>query len=474
MMKKERATNNYIAVVNIIFSLLMLPLFLYSMVGTVAFGAEPMKAINNNYVYILSISGLVIFIIMAIFNSLSNSYRPNYVLIVVLLLLFIANSLTIAFFKTPVVLTISSTSDNIKQIYYVLDAQTRIKFIFQFAVVLTMTFLIVDFYPKIFKTVNLLYLCAFGMIIFSIFLTVYSLLNETEFYKNYLFNLISEDGQIVHAQSLLPNKNSYSIMLFAGMVASLFLHNRKHKIYWFIPATYLFFFIMISFCKTLIIIAPLFYLFYLFFRFLISFKEHKARNLTVFTIFAVGFIILGIFVIQLKRIYPNIIEHIYTVVFKNSDTYSSIDARESIWINSYNLISNYNIVFGLGFNVYGDILYEFMYGELTEAWQHTYAHNTIIEILGDGGLIFLAAYCYLLGYIIYASVKIFPEYKTTAMFSLLMCAAMLGISIVESGSFIFPYSGEFVFYSAVTFVPTLNKYYQMKKTSLLAQLEFQA
>ena len=470
-MKKKNTAFNYVNIVNIIFSLLVLLPFFYAVVGSYGFGYSPMNALPSSIVIILASFSFVLFIVLLIFNAYNNSYRPNFILMAILIILFIINSLTIICFKSPLMITVSLDKDMIKQIYYSLDTLTKVKFIFQFGIVLALTFLIVDVFPKIFKGIDLLHLLAFLSILFAIFLTVYSMINEKEFYTNYIYNLISEDGQIIHARAIFPNKNSYSIMLFLGMVASLFLHNRKHHFFWLIPAVYLFVFIMISFCKTLIIISPIYFSSYLLFRFLLSFKEHKVRNLTSLVCFAIFFSILGIYILQIQKVHPDILEHVYTVVFKNSDSYSSIDARENIWINSYNLMQNFNIIFGLGFNVYGDMLYEYMFFDASDAWQHIYAHNTVIEILGNGGLIFLSAYFFLLGYLIYVSVKIFPKYKTISMFSLITAAAMLGWSLVESGSFIFPFSSEFTLFSAIIFIPVMNKYHLEKKLNKINQLE---
>ncbi len=466
-MKEALKKINYISVVNIILCLLMLPPLFYAIVGSYAFGAEPMKALPSAFVIALASVGFVVFIILICFNIFNNEYRPNYIIATIFFVLFIINAITIFYFKSPQILTVKTTEETITQIYYTLDIATKLKFIAQFAVVLMVMFLIADVFPKIFKGVDLLYLLTFFTIIFAIYLTVYSLMNETEFYTNYIQNLFIQDGTGYHAKAIFPNKNSYSIVLFAGMMGSLFLHNRSHKFYWFIPATYLFLFIMISFCKTLIIVAPLFYGFYLLFRFFLSFKEHKIRNLITLGVFIVAFAVLFLFMHQLNVIHPGIIKKLYVVIFKNSESYSSIDSRENIWISSYYLISHFNIFFGVGFNVYGDILFEFMFSETTDAWQHLYAHNTIIEILGDGGLIFLSAYLFLLGFIIYASIKIFKKYKTLSMFALISIVAMLSISLVESGSFIFPYSLDYAFFSAVIFVPVLNKYYYEKKLTKL-------
>lgn len=266
---------NYITVVNIILCILMLPPLFYSIVGSYAFGPEPMKALPTYFVITLASVGFIVFIILVCFNIFNNEYRPNYLIATIFFILFIINALTIFFFKSPQILTVKTTEETITQIYYTLDIPSKLKFIAQFAVVLMVMFIIVDVFPKIFKGIDLLYLLVFLTILFAIFLTIYSLKNETEFYTNYFHNLFISDGTGYHAKAIFPNKNSYSIVLFAGMMGSLFLHNRRHKFIWLIPATYLFLFIMISFCKTLIIVAPLFYGFYLLFRFFFPLKTTR-------------------------------------------------------------------------------------------------------------------------------------------------------------------------------------------------------
>ena len=462
-MKETTRKYNYKDLINLIILLLFLPCAFYIMNGVYVFGDEPMRQLPNSIFLYLGLASITLFSALIIFNIVAKRYRPSLPTVIMFGTLFIANACTILFFKSPHTFFFNVKGINY-DIYYFVSLERKLIYVLQFFIILCVMFLILDFLPKSFPDYNYLYLLSIGVIIYALTCVVISFITESEFYITLIPKLLVEDSQFNYPQSILPNKNSYALILFLGLVASLFLHSRKYHFYWFIPACFFLTLIVFSFCKTLIIISPIYFLLYLFIRFILSIKENPLRNTIALTIVL---LLIGIFiavVFFLIEAAPGVETYIHALFDFNNLEYGSIASRIDIWMHTFALLGQSSALFGVGYNLYGNILYEFMLGsDVQTIGQQMFAHNITIEALGNGGLLLLSASITILLYAIYLGIKLFKNYKNLVISTFLLILALLVYGCVESGTFLFPYNIDFAYLSAIVFIPLFFKKRELKK-----------
>lgn len=462
-MKEVSYRYNFKDLINGILLLLFLPCGAYVLTGVNIFGEEPMRQLPNSLFLYLGLAVVILFATLLIFNVLAKKYRPSLPIIIMFSVLFFANTFHVLFFKSPRIFSINFEGVNY-DIYYYVTLERKLVYVLQFFVVLALMFLIIDFLPKSFPNLNYLYILSIAVVIYALVCACISFTRESEFYITLIPKLLVADSKFNYPQSIFPNKNSYALILLLGLVASLFLYNHKLHFYWIIPACFFLILIIFSFCKTLIFISPIYFFSFLTISFILSVKEHPLRNTITLSIVLLVLIIIATVIFFLIKAAPGVKTYLSALFDFYNLEYGSIASRIDIWKHSFVLIGQTSALLGVGYSLYGNILYEFMLGsDLQTLGQQMFAHNMFIEALGNGGIIFLSASVAILIYAIYLGIKLFKNNKSLVLFTFLLIIVLMAYGLVESGTFLFPFNIDFAYLSGVVFIPLFYKKKELKK-----------
>ena len=460
---------NYRNVLNTIFFILFSCSAFYCLVGVRCFGSEPLKVLPSWEIVFYGLLAFSFFLTLIIFNKKANNYRISLTIFFIHIILFFTNIIAICMMKSPSIFSIEE-GNIVTQFVYAISDSTRFVFIIQFSALLMVSFFLLDLLPKIYKTYNFVYVVSFLVILFVMVCVIYSFISDYEVYMNAIEAIIHKKPVNASINSFFPNKNSYALIVFIGLAASLFLHQRKGHFWWLIFALFFTFSIMITYCKLLTIIAPITLLTYLIIRFFYTFKKHPILNVITLIASVVALLTISFVFALIERSHPNYVRYLLEVFFHNRTEYDAFEARVAIWVKAFQLLDHYRYSYaiGLGYNVFGDYLAQYMQygGQTSSIFVHAYSHNGFLELLGNGGLFLVFSFTFLLFYVVILGIKYFKQNKMIVILSYLIIISMFAEMAVESGTFIFPYSPEFAFAGVIIYVPILNINYRNKQNIL--------
>ena len=161
-----------------------------------------------------------------------------------------------------------------------------------------------------------------------------------------------------------------------------------------------------SLCKTGLLISAILIVVYVAYRLIVSFKEHKKRNLAFIISFGslvlIAGGILGLSIATRGKVLSPIYDF-YNEIVRGGKT---LDNRCYIWDNTYQLLQNGNWLIGRGFGIINLVLQPMNILSHDEKVFPT--HSAYLSLLAEGGILFLVAYLALL---VYSGIIIFRCYK---------------------------------------------------------------
>lgn len=431
----------------------------YLIVGVNSFGYEPLAKLPLPVIILLITIMILSFDALLIFNIIKKEYKPNVSFIILLSIIFVANIFALLIFSNKEFQVHETTFTS------AITTESKIIYSFQFLGILLLFFLIFDFIPSIFKNYKLIYIVCFVAIVVAYFTIIYSLISDFDFYKTFIPKIFNKENLNNYPDAYYPNKNSYSVILLMGLVGSLFINNKYPKFYWYIVSGLLTFFILISFCKGVIFATILLMFSYLIYRFIITFKEHKLMNIISLISILSTFVILSVSFIVICSIDKEFYSYFSHLFFDGIP--GSFYSRVEIWHNTFALLSQTNLYLGFGFHIYGDLLFQSLgMSSINNAIPSQFAHNVVMELLGNGGIILLAAAIIVFSYFIYINIAYIKRELRLVIFNFILIASFIPLMSVESGSLIFPFTMDYAFFSAVLLVPILNIKKQTDYTSI--------
>lgn len=252
----------------------------------------------------------------------------------------------------------------------------------------------------------------FGYLVFAtcFAMAIYSYIFEMDKFLPFLKALGDLDASAMNANitmSFTPNANTVGMLYLVGMIFCFINHSLTKRrwlnwIYW--PLPFYFFSMMIfSYCRTSIVIGPTIMIIYIYYVLLHTFKKHKVVN-TIFLILETLTILAGVTVFLLsilsKGQYIKYINDFYEMFTEEG----SMKARERIWNNTYQIIAQtqpMSLIFGRGFGTMNVMVLA-----MNDFQKQLYpTHNGYLNLLAEGGFIYLFVYLALLGYITARLVK---------------------------------------------------------------------
>ena len=402
---------------------------------------------------------------LLVINIIRKKYRPNYVLLGILLVLFISNLITILLYKNKGIYAYSGIDGELCDFKYTVTPFMRFSFIAEQFAMLMMMVLVFDVIHQLVDLKTFIRLACYVVLLVVSILFIISVFKEGGNYVGLVTHLTKDDLQAYAVASVFKSKNNYAYILNLGIFATILLHNNNKKWYWLMIMGILYVNIFFTLCKFLIILDAVLILGYLLYRFFITYKENKKRNLIA--LIAVGgslLLITLIFIVVLAA--TGKIASFFDTLF-NVKGYDTLETRKWIWQKSALAISNSNIVTGDGYGLFGELLFNYNINDwATRAINETRsAHSGYIQYLGEGGILMLALFIILVGYIAYVYYKNMKNNRDLLVISLSFFVFSLIYMIIESGAVIFTKSIEYGAAAILIFVPLLSVNKEAKEKS---------
>ena len=266
-----------------------------------------------------------------------------------------------------------------------------------------------------------------------------------------------EDPDIYHkcVTSFIINRNAYGMCMMMGIIFSFINHSIHKKWFYFLFAGIFYFNMIFSLCKTGLVISAILIVIYVAYRLIVTFKEHKKRNLAFIISFGSVVLlaggILGLSIVT-KGKFLSPIYNFYNDIVRGGKT---LDNRSYIWDNTYQLLRNGSWLVGRGFGIINLLLQPM--NMLSHEEKVFPTHSAYLSLIAEGGILFLVAYLALL---VYSGIIIVRCYKKEPG---LTVAMSLGAIAFVLYSFI-----ETIHYLVYVFLfPIMILYYSTKEKEQL-------
>ena len=408
---------------------------------------------------------LISFASLLVINILRKKYRPNYIILGILFILFVSNLITILLYKNRGIYAYTGIDGEFCDFKYTVTPFMRFSFIAEQFAMLLMVVLIFDVIHQVVDGKFFLRIACYVTLLVVFILMIISFCKEGGNYAGLITHLTKDDLQAYAVASVFKSKNNYAYILNLGIFATILLHNNDKKWYWLAVSAFLYLNMFFTLCKFLIILDAILILGYLLYRFFVTYKDNKRRN--IITIIAVGgsiILVSLIFIVALAV--AGKIASFFETLFSVKG-YDTLQTRQWIWQKSALAISNSNVVTGDGFGLFGELLFNYNINDwATRAINETRsAHSGYIQYLGEGGILMLALFIVFVGYISYLYFKNMKNNRDLLVISLSFFVFSLIYMIIESGAIIFAKSIEYGGAAVLIFVPLLTVNKEAKEKS---------
>lgn len=451
----------------IIYIIVLLAMHFWENVCVVDF-LNPFRTFNLSEIILFFLGIILITAIYFYVEKKRNGFKPNYVLLSLCGFIFIYSLIIIL--ATPSVKTFSFSSRFDPNIVYSgiynVTSERRTYYIFFAFLSLLVIYLTLDVFPRKIAFLKVFDIGFFIMITLTSVCIIYSYIVEANKYVTIIQNF--SEGiikpYIYSVKSFWFNRSNYSMLLLFSIFYCLLVHVSHQKWWWlYVVAFFLFINLIFTTSKTNIPLALFLLLGYLLARFFITLKKHILRNIiTLVSILLVIIALVTTFIIlyNYSSISENLHKSIREIVSVSDGTISS---RKYIWKASIDILNNSNWLYGAGFGLFNDLLREYM--AFSDTINPTnMPHNYFIQIVGEGGLFYLAFIIFTFVLLIYYMVKIAKKNISLVILESLFLITFLLHACLESNGPIahsLP-SGEGVLYSYLLFVPIFSVYYNSK------------
>lgn len=402
-------------------------------------------------------------------------YKPNLIILCGFSLVFLIGFFTLLTFEKEKVFTYNTLLEIEPEVFefsgpevsvsYVIEPIYRLTFICQWFLLVLVTYSIFDIVPKVFDRNELLTYFCFGIFTIATFFCIYSYITEAASYRDFIIKGIPE-GNITPYNTFsifsVANKNSYGFMLFLAIICTLIMHSLKPKWWWFAATGYFYLNLIFNWNKSALIFGALIILAYLIFRFFYTYKDNKKRNLITLSVIG-GLSLCGVISLLVLELATH---KIFDIIFSSGHAYGRSTLMTRSWIYHKDMIifNDNSPLFGTGFKLFAHILLAVNGADIADTANRFIgsAHNGYFEMIGNGGLILLAAFLLLTAYLIYLSIIHFKEEKMVSFFTMLLVTIMLMYMMLESGTYIFSQTLDYSILSIIICVPILNVHHNHK------------
>jgi len=286
------------------------------------------------------------------------------------------------------------------------DDFNKIIFAFDFAMMMLFIYSMMFVLTKRFETYNFIIFLSYVAYAFCLTVLIYSYITEFDLIINYFQVLFAyKEGNLTPATSFLINCNSVGMVMLIGILMAIISHSIKPHWGNYLIAT--FFYLNMSFvhCRGSLFLGTFALIVFIFYRMIISFKNNKKRNIILISFFSLFLITILTMAIVVLSLNGEFLPHLHHAIKAITNT-ASLKSRVEIYKISFAVLENGGWLIGKGFGSFNLIL---TYAVGPYAPYLVPAHNSFINILGNGGIIHLGAYLGLLAYTVYVNIKVFKK-----------------------------------------------------------------
>lgn len=392
-----------------------------------------------------------------------NNIRPNYLVLLLFLGLFICNIVATFLVPSQVDITFVGT-DGLTYITNLTSTLSdRIYNILNNGVTILLTYFLFFILPHKFHYQKQLNYLFYAVVIFTIIIIAYTFFAELDTYKTIWDGLIRGlDVAYQKIKSIFINGNNYGFVILLGIIALIYLNNHRPNVIWYLLMIAFYLAMIFSLCKTTIAIATIVIPVYIFARLIMTMKKHCVRNIFLL-VSALAILTSFILIVILSTKYYNLpilkqVHFFLNDIFKDHGT-STMDSRGYLWSLGYQIIKQFNLFIGVGKNQFGELLSNMQNADGQSLNNLIYVHNGYLHILGEGGLLLAICSIGMFTYVLFAAIKTFKYDKTVVLSTALGYFILFIYMWAETPAFIFASSLEHFLFIAMINLPLLSRYY---------------
>ena len=401
-----------------------------------------------------------------VFEKKNSIIKLNIPLFVALVVIFIGNVITVALAPQNYDVIVSNAQGNVYNLTAEIDIANKIVGILSSLMFFYSIYLFVDIVPRKIHTSKQLKLIFYGLLLFALIAFVFSLICNIDSYSN----LFARDSSArTGITSFTNNPNNYAGILFLGILASLFLHHLTKRFYYYFFVLVFFIAMVFTLSRTYVISAFILIFGYLIMRAIFEFKKHKIKVIvsTLTISLVVASFLISYFICKSNDCIDSFPPFVIMDLFFDRLT-QGLSGREFVWSQSIAVINSTNSWgFGVGFSLFGTILYKLQTSSLA-IYSTATPDNGLIQIIADGGIALAILILFIFSFLVYASIKIYKNNKKLFYFTLIILLSFVFQMFFEAGA---PLTASYPLYNCCfmtifLYVPILSIYYHEKNPTL--------
>lgn len=461
----NKSMNKKLVVTNALMYLILI--FIAYFGEAVALFSSDYSSKIGNVEHILFFVSIVIMLIVYFFLERKNrNLKPSFLIISVMTLLVISN--IVAIFVTPLreVVRVGLTDGTYIEVLVTHTHYDQVEAVIYILLTALCVYLFMVLVPRKFYSLRQLRYFFVIFLIFVFFSYGYSLIVEFDKYVTAFDSGFSIDS--ITAGSFFTNVNVFGLFSIMGMFIVAYLYTQRHRFYYHFFFPIMLFFTFASSSQLCVIIGVVFYLLFYVAIFFTSFnKKTLKRNVIILSIVSsllligiITFVTCYFLIPSVSEWYNDLMGFVYRRLFD--------DTRVTIWRKVEDLISgSIYLIFGRGIR-YFNYLLSFSYGSVRAT---LWAHNGFLEVLGQGGIIWLTLYLIFYIYVFYVIIRLFAIDKRLAAISLITFISITVHGIFES-TYFFDVSTKGLAVNFIVLVPTLGAYYHARNRAEINELKY--
>ena len=278
------------------------------------------------------------------------------------------------------------------------------KFVFIAELVGTISFIYIGLFvfPRRFKSLTFIKYLGYGLFALLFVMIIYGYIADFDKYVAFIkhvLNIDRTDPDIYHktVTSFIIHRNAYGMCMMLGIIFCFINHAIEKKWFYYLFMGIFYINMIFSLCKTGLLVSIVLILIYVVYRLIVTYKENKKRNsitlIVMGSIFALAILAFGVSYLSKGKV----LSFIYETVNSMSKGGQTLDFRNYIWDNTYQLLRDGNWLVGRGFGIINLMLQPMNIASHEEKVFPT--HSAYVGLLAEGGILFLLAYLALLVYV---------------------------------------------------------------------------
>lgn len=269
----------------------------------------------------------------------------------------------------------------------------------------TIFYIVLFIFPKRQRSFDFFIFATYMVAGFTLVLIIYSYIVEWSEYPPFFKALLEGDTDYIVYEhricSFIVQRVPYGACLMMGILFFLLAHHLTNQKRWIFLIVFAYLNLLISWCKTSILITTLLLLAYAVYLLVVSYKDHKKRNLIILifvgSVFFIGTVLSLISIVTKGSFLPKIYGLFSTIV-----GFKTVKHRTYIWDNIRQQLSGGWLIIGRGFGTHNLMLYPM---NLVNGDDVCPSHSTYYAILGAGGLISFFGFVGLFAYYAFTCIK---------------------------------------------------------------------